>query len=320
VVRASVDRRAIALLTVLMWLGAAAGSVQAQPAPGVGMRDARPEEDIVVEGKPIPEPDVVKKQAETITRMDDFYTAPLAQFQERVCPGIIGLPVAMAEIMVDRMRYNAERIGLETARSGKCTPNIFVAFVINGQREVTALARSRPQIFANIELAELNEMLAETGPVHAWNSTQQMTRDGMPVGASQDLTGQPPVVQVPIADSRIMFATRLDIAQSVVLIDVAAIDGMAVVQLADYASMRAFARTLPVRGDTAASTILSLFDKGSAPPRELTPFDLGYLRSLYATQGNLPASAKIGAVPRQIKRVLADAQDRADAGDEAIEP
>jgi hypothetical protein len=245
--------------------------------------------------------------------MEDFYSAPLAQFQQRVCPGIIGLPVDMAEIMVSRIRDNAERLGIDTARLGECQPNILVAFVLSGQKEVKALARTRGYVFANIEVSELKELLADKGPVHAWNSTQRMTRDGMPVGAGAEVTGQPPVVQVPIADSHINFATRLDIAQSVVLIDVAAIDGMSVVQLADYVTMRALARTLPASGDAAASTILSLFDKSAPAPRELTPFDQGYLRGIYRSQGNLPASAKLGAVPREIKRVLVSASQPAEA-------
>ncbi len=85
------------------------------------------------------------------------------------------------------------------------------------------------------------------------------------------------------------------------MIDIKAIDGMAVVQLADYATMRAFARTRPVGSDSSASTILSLFDKTAPAPRELTTFDLGYLSAIYKTQGNLPASAKIGAIPEKSK-------------------
>jgi hypothetical protein len=112
---------------------------------------------------------------------------------------------------------------------------------------------------------------------------------------------------VPISDSKIFFATRLDIAQSVVVIDIKAIDGMSVVQIADYVTIRAFARTRPVSADASASTILSLFDKSAPAPRELTPFDLGYLSGLYASRGNLPASVKIGAVPREIRKQLAKA-------------
>jgi hypothetical protein len=272
----------------------------------VKMRSSTPEDEIVVTGRTLPPPDEVQQQARTITRMDDFFTAPLAQLQQKVCPGVMGLPADMAGIIVDRMRWNAERIGLDVAKEGKCQPNILIAFVINGQAEIAALARAKAYVFRDVPDQDVREMLADAGPVHAWSSTQTMTRDGMPVAKNESMF-DPPVVEVPISDSHIFFATRLDIAQSVVVFDLKAIDGMSVVQLADYATMRAFARTRPVKADAAASTILSLFDKTAPAPRELTTFDMGYLNAIYKTQGNLPASAKIGAIPREIKKQLAKA-------------
>ncbi len=272
----------------------------------IKVRDATPEEEIVVEGKAMARPEEVKKQARSMTRMDDFHSEPLAQIQDKVCPGVLGLSREIAEMIVDRMRYNAERVGLDLAKPGQCQPNILVAFVLNGQREVKELARTKGYVFSNISVRELEELTEDAGPVHAWNTTVKRSRDGRPVlGREED--GQIPTVQVPMADSHITLAIRLDTAQSVVVIDIKAIDGMSVVQLADYASMRAFARTRPVIGDSAASTILSLFDRNVAAPRELTAFDVGYLNSIYSTDGNLPASAKIGAVPKEIRKELARA-------------
>lgn len=297
---------------------------QKQPAPTsaaaqqittedlVKMRAGTPDDEIVVTGKALPEPEEVKKQAKTITKMDDFFTAPLAQLQEKVCPGVMGLPADIAGIIVDRIRWNAERVGLKPAKEGKCQPNILIAFVLNGQMEVKALADTRPWVFRDVPDPDVKEMLADAGPVHAWSSTQTMTRDGMPVAKSESMF-DPPVVQTTISDSHIFFATRLDIAQSVVVIDMKAINGMSVVQLADYATMRAFARTRPVGADSAASTILALFDKSAPAPRELTSFDLGYLSAIYKSQGNLPASAKIGAIPKEIKKQLAKASSEDDS-------
>jgi len=284
----------------------ASASAQITTDDLVKMRAGTPDDEIVVTGKALPEPEEVKKQAKSITKMDDFFTAPLAQLQEKVCPGVMGLPADIAGIIVDRIRWNAERVGLKPAKEGKCQPNILIAFVLNGQTEVKALANSRPWVFRDVPDPDVKEMLADAGPVHAWSSTQTKTRDGMPVAKSESMF-DPPVVQTTISDSRIFFATRLDIAQSVVVIDIKAINGMSVVQLADYATMRAFARTRPVGADSSASTILALFDKSAPAPRELTTFDLGYLSAIYASQGNLPASAKIGAIPKEIKKQLAKA-------------
>jgi hypothetical protein len=315
--RASGFLRAVAALPCVLWLPLAAQAQErTEPASSstqiispddlVKMRSGAPEDEIVVTGKALPPPEEVKQQAKTITRMDDFFTAPLAQLQAKVCPGVMGLPADIAGIIVDRMRWNAERIGLDVAKEGKCQPNILIAFVINGQAEIAGLARTKGYVFRDVPDEDVREMLADAGPVHAWSSTQTKTRDGMPVAKNESLF-DPPVVEVPISDSHIFFATRLDIAQSVVVFDLKAIDGMSVVQLADYATMRAFARTRPAKADAAASTILSLFDKTAPAPRELTTFDMGYLNAIYKTQGNLPASAKIGAIPKEIKKQLAKA-------------
>jgi hypothetical protein len=68
------------------------------------------------------------------------------------------------------------------------------------------------------------------------------------------------VIAAPASDSHVFLASRIDITASVVIIDLAAMDGMPVAQAADYAAMRALARTRPATRDSAASTILSLFD------------------------------------------------------------
>ena len=58
-------------------------------------------------------------------------------------------------------------------------------------------------------------------------------------------------------------------------------------QVADYAAMRIFARTDPAKLKGSAPTILDILEApmGSAVPVTLTDWDLGFLRSLYASHG-----------------------------------
>ena len=146
----------------------------------------------------------------------------------------------------------------------------------------------------------------DTGPARAWNVTALRTRFGEPVApgmiGGRTSFAPVPVIKVPSSDSHIFLATRLDMVSSVVVIDIAAIDGMPVAQIADYAAMRALANTRPVSADAAAPTILSLFDPDGVRAPELTDFDLAYLRSLYDAGGNLPAVVKIGGVTRQLRK------------------
>lgn len=276
-------------------LHAAAAGAQNEPPPPSNPSD------IIVTGSPEPTRRAVEKQARAITQADGYYRLPLAQFQDPICPGIMGLPVDMAEMLVDRIRYNAERIGLDTAREGKCTPNLLVIIVGNGQKEINALKKKHGYLFKLITTAELRELAADPGPVHAWANTLVRSRQGDVLQGDADL-GQVPTLFVAQSQSHIFLAHRLDIVNAVVMLDAQAINGLSITQIADYATMRGLARTRPVDGDGAIDTILSLFSPEGARPYEMSDFDLAYLRSLYGDIPNMPAVTKITRVNKELRK------------------
>jgi hypothetical protein len=94
----------------------------------------------------------------------------------------------------------------------------------------------------------------------------------------------------------------------VVLMDIAAIDGMTVNQLADYATMRGLAKTKGVSGNADYGTILNLFDPDAAHQLELSNFDRAYLTAIYSNTPNVAAAAKFAAVPGLMKKQLAAEQ------------
>jgi hypothetical protein len=293
----------------------AAAMAAAQPIAPAKDRPPLSPADILVTGRADPSARDIERQALAITRNDGGERDPLARFYDPVCPGILGLPADTAGLMIDRIRYDAERIGARVDRAAGCRANIIVAFVRDGASEVRRMMTNKGFLFAGLEAAEASEIRNETGPVRAWNNTALHTRHGeadsgqlvrgplMNDGALN--LGPVRVTLVPSSDSRIFLASRIDIEASVIVIDIAAIDRMSIDQIADYAAMRALARTRPPRGDSAAATILSLFDSAGRRPAEMTGFDLAYLRSLYDSGGNLPASARIGGVQRQLRKAQA---------------
>ena len=95
------------------------------------------------------------------------------------------------------------------------------------------------------------------------------------------------------------------------LFDREAVRGKTIIQLADYATMRSFARTRPAGGEAALDTILALFDPDHAPPPTLTDFDQAYLRSVYKEIANLPAAMKLLDVSDELERVM---EEQAAAG------
>lgn len=304
--------KTIGLLAAML---TSAAAVQAQSPVVLKEVTAPTGPDIVVTGKADPTERQTAQQARSISRMGDVYHDPLARFSDPICPGVLGLPVDAAGIVVDRIRYDAERAGAPVEKTTNCKANIIVVFTRDGGAEVGRLLKTRGYLFDGLDTAEAKELQEEKGPVRAWNVTALRNRFGQEenprfIAAGLQLgddsgslrMGPVRVTSAPTSDSRVFLASRVDITASVVVIDLAAIDGMPVARIADYAAMRALARTRPAEGDTAASTILSLFDPAGQAPREMTSFDLAYLRTLYDAGSNLPASAKILNVSRMLEK------------------
>jgi len=75
----------------------------------------------------------------------------------------------------------------------------------------------------------------------------------------------------------------------VVVVDIDALGGLTVTQLADYAAMRAFARTDPERLEkSSVRSILTVLDTpiGGLAPVTLTEWDLAFLKALYGSAAN----------------------------------
>jgi hypothetical protein len=246
----------------------------------------------------------VNRLARDVARVGDIYDDPLARFEDRLCPGVMGLDRDYATMVIDRIRYNLERLELRPHEDdGTCHPNLIVAFVRNGQAALAALEREHGYLFKTLTLDERRELLAEDGPARVWSITQLRTRDGMPIERSENLVN-PPVVSMWMAHSKIYTSTREDIVSVVVVFDLEQVVGKTLTQLADYATMRGLAETREVEGEPAIDTILGLFSAAGEPPSELTLFDQAYLRSLYDWIPNLPAATKLLGVNRQLGEMI----------------
>jgi len=272
----------------------------AAAAPGQTASEGPDEDQIIVRGgRPVEVGRArVQRQARAITPSDDQRNVPLARFEDRLCPGIIGLQVDAAMMMIDRIRYNARQLGVRVMDDG-CTPNMVVVFSGDSQASMQALVDRNPGVFSHVRQPEQRRMLAP-GPVHVYNQIELRTRDGMPIGQVRDMT-RPPVSRQQMAHSLIYTSTRRDIVSVTILFDNDAVDDMTIGQLADYATMRGLAQTQPT-DDLAMDSILSLFNAQGPYPEELTDFDRAYLRSLYSSIPNLPAIYKLANVQQELDR------------------
>lgn len=302
-------RRAASLLAGLAGVLTLGGGAWAQADTAARGRD-----NIVVTGRveqDEPTKRDVTRQARSITAPGDLRHSALPRFEDRLCPGIIGLNPDAASLMVDRIRDTAARLDLWlTEDDGTCSPNFIVAFVDDGQADLQRIAENSGWLFRDMSLAERRELLNEEGPVRVWAITQMRTRDGVPIPRSDSLLN-PPVVNTWMAHSKIYLAVREDITRVVVLFDKEGVKGKTLLQLADYAIMRGLARTRPVSEDGAAmDTILALFDPVGSPPLQMTDFDRAYLGAVYDGIPNIPGITKVQGVNRALRR---QAEGRGDA-------
>jgi hypothetical protein len=269
------------------------------------------EDSIVVTGdRERPTSREVSRQARDISDItSDIYDKPLARIEDRLCPGIIGLKQDYAAFMIDRIRWNAERLEMWMADDTACDPNLIIAFVDDGKAELARLHENQPWLFDTLTIPERERLLATEGPVRVWTTAQVRTRDGMPIQRRESLDA-PPVVSMWMAHSKLYLTIREDITQVVVLFDRERVRGKTLIQLADYATMRSFARTRPAEGDAPLDTILALFDPADEPPNGLTEFDQAYLRSIYEGIANLPAATKLLGVNREIGQLVEEEDAR----------
>ncbi len=292
---------------VLAGLAAAvlAAPAAAQPEP-VG------EPSIVVTGEagePPPRREVDRQARDVTVSGGDELHRPLARIEDRLCPGVAGLKLDAASLVVERIRWQGERLGLWMAPEDNCQPNLIVAIVEDGQAELAGLHDKYPWLFQSLAIDEREALLAEQGPVRVWTRTVTRNADGIPLARRESLDA-PPVTRANAYHSKISLTIREDISQVVVLLDRRGVMGKTLIQLADYATMRGFARTRPAGADAALDTILALFDPGAAPPSGLTDFDQAYLRSLYEGIPNIRARSKILGVNQELGELLEERSEQ----------
>jgi len=294
--------------------GALTGPAAAQdPSPQAA---APADDDIVVTGER-PTHAEVSRQARDVTDIgSDIRDRPLARIEDRLCPGVIGLKRDGAELMIDRIRWNAERLHMWMADDTDCRPNLIIAFVEDGKAEIASLVDRQPWLFADMTTAQRRALVATDGPVRVWTTALTRTRDGMPIERRESLDS-PPQVEMWMAHSKLYLTIREDITQVVVLFDRAGARGKSIIQLADYATMRGFARTRPAEGDARLDTILALFDPNHEPPAALTDFDQAYLTNLYKEIPNLPAAMRLADVSNELERLAREQADAATPADAA---
>jgi hypothetical protein len=159
-------------------------------------------------------------------------------------------------------------------------------------------------MFGQIAASERSALLSDAMPVRVWNNIVTLGPDGVPVARDSD--GREMLPSVFGYANRWFVKFHRDIISTLVLFDRDAVEGMTLVQLADYATMRGVAQMRPASGAEPMATILALFGERRSDTPELTSFDIGFLRSLYWEAANESAISKLLRIKRQADKARAE--------------
>jgi len=245
---------------------------------------------------------VVTLQARTISSESVLRHSPLAMFADAACPGVMGLKRDYAEALVGRIRLIAEELKIPLAEAGSCRPNVLIVFTEDGRADLERINRRTKEISDALSVAERKALLSDTGPVHVYSTVEDRMRNGQRIPKRRNLVEIPTGSQEG-GQSRISNGVRRVITGVTVLYDRGRIGQYSLIQLADYAAMRVFARTQDARGEHAPDSILSLFNaEEDAPPPGLTAFDRAFLTTLYDSHPYTSAQGNLQRVAQTLKK------------------
>jgi hypothetical protein len=227
----------------------------------------------------------------------------LSRFEAAICPTAVGVSPSQKEAVIRRMKRVAEAAGIAVGGAG-CIPNVLL--VVTGEKKafIEALSKKHAYYFGGLSAREVRRLANEPGPAAAWQvAGALLSADGVEMEQRSDA---PALNRTTRVGSRMTAGARPQFAAAAVVVEMNALDGLTTVQLADYAAMRAFSQSDPSRLAGSAPTILKVLDApmGTEVPITMTPWDLAFLRSLYAAPKNVSAAAQRSQIGRQLKKEL----------------
>jgi hypothetical protein len=234
----------------------------------------------------------------------------LGRFETRVCPAAFGLQPGQKAAVIARLRQVAEAAGLEVGKPG-CIPNMLLIVTTDKRAFIEGLERKYDFYFGALSKREVRRLARASGPAAAWQvEGPPLDSDGVEMSQSGDgaIPGADYAVNRTVASpSRISASGRPQFQAAAVVVEQGSLDGLTTIQLADYAAMRAFARTDPATLPASSpATILKVLEApmGSPVPLTLTKWDLGFLKGLYAATDNLYAASQRTEIKERIQSDL----------------
>ena len=236
----------------------------------------------------------------------------IAMFEQPICPASFGLPESYNRMIEQRLREDAARVGLRTAGE-RCDANVVVIVADSPGAFVAELQRKRPDMFVGLESSKVRDVMKTREPVRTWQAIEPRGADGRPLERLMFINGLPAGPNAWFnpwtVASRLQANIRPRLVQSFVIIAADAVDGLTLTQIADYAAMRALARTRFAPALNRRS-ILGIIDSAEQDRTiaQLTTWDLAYLRALYRTSNGVSSHMQQVDITTVMDRELANSE------------
>ncbi|MCS6624771.1 hypothetical protein N0B44_17790 [Roseibacterium beibuensis] len=301
----------------LMALGLGAGTALAQDPSAPPSPDEAPQDPPAVTVD-----DVVVVGGALETLAEDFATnlaAParrrgLARWEGRVCLGVVNFRLEVAQSIADRISDVARGLAVRLSEPG-CEPNLLIVGTTDGAGLAeTMVRRYRSEFFrfgftsSNRGSAALEAFQTSDAPVRWWHvSLPVVRRTGRP---AIRLPGKRPASN-PCRTRSGSWAGHCDavtdqLIKMMVIVDIDALEGANLSQLADYLALIALAQVEPDADYSRFETVLNLFEPNTTVSG-LTEWDHIYLRALYSGR---PEHLTVGEQARRMVPALRDAHSR----------
>ncbi|MET1112154.1 MAG: hypothetical protein ABWX67_11570 [Allosphingosinicella sp.] len=219
---------------------------------------------------------------------------PAARWVAPICPEVLGLEDIGKRAAEAKIRRVAEAVGAAVAPEG-CRRNIVVSFTSDGAALAREVVEREPRRVANLTPRARSAVLSGEAPVRwlytaetrgrhggaettSGNAAQSGPATHAGSGAGSSIGGDMPTL-MHYESSVLSTLTNRVLTSAIVIVDTDQAMGRRLDTLAAYAALVALAEIRNAEAAPAGS-ILTLFDS-SAPPRDLTAQDLGFLRALY---------------------------------------
>ncbi len=270
-------------------------------SPASAQQSPQPEDRVIVEGR----------RAEDAVRafVAEVAAAPkganLARWDRKVCVGVMNLKPEYAQKLADEVSLAAVKIGLEPGEPG-CKANVLIladseADALASRLVKDSLKQLEPPDNRDGSLGRsaLRKFEISDAPVRWWHVSQTVLTDtGKAFKDGKQVTVR--------SMGRLKKNVRENMVHVLIILDTKKIGVVSFASLADYVSVVALAQIDAEADMHQFPSILNLFSsKADAHATRMTQWDLDYLKSLYAVDGNA-VSTTLEA--RRIEQQMLDLQ------------